>query len=120
MSKTLDTARRAAHAAWPSPEAKLLRAIFGPAPTEQERAEWAERQRAADKAEALRICAEAAEKCSFGKTEAAEWLPATLYGNPVAVAILDGGEVVQAMIDLEGYTVLDELAINNTEVFNAA
>lgn len=69
-------------------------------------------------AEALRLCAEAAKKCSFGKTANVAWLPATLYGNPVAVAILDGGEVVQALVGMESYTALDEFDIKHLSIFD--
>ena len=103
---------------------RFLGAIFGPK-DEAEAERWARervaaqaRQAAKDREAALALCAEAAEKCSFGKTAGAQWLPALIYDNPAAIAILASGEVVQAHVQMGGYATLDKYDIDNTEVFN--
>ena len=95
-----------------TPDQRLLAAIFG-GPKAPAVDHWA-----SDRAEAMQIAEQAKHACSFGATAGAEWLPALLYGNPGAVAILAGGRVVKAEVGREGYYDLDEFDIENTEVFN--
>lgn len=102
----------------PSLNDRLFSAIFGPEPSVQEMEQRKACQRAADKKEALRLCQLAQVHCTFGKTERAKWLPATIYDNPAAVAILDDSTVVKAAIENEGFYALDQFDINNTEVFD--
>ena len=106
-----------------TPNEVLFSAIFGPAGPEDKAdaearaAAIAAQRRIKDKEEALAIAAKAPESCGHHDCTDAQWLPALVWGNPAAIAIV-GDSVYRAHIEMEGYSKLSKLDIENTEVFN--
>ena len=106
-----------------TPNEVLLAAIFGPAsPEDKSNAEAraaaiAAQRRIKDKEGALAIAAKAPEACGHHDCANAQWLPALVWGNPAAIAIV-GDSVYRAHVEMEGYSKLSKLDIENTEVFN--
>lgn len=103
---------------------KLFGAIFGPKDEaeklqwEQEAAQAKAEQKLRDKAKALELVKLAQENCCFGKYAEAQWIPALLWGNPVAIAIQEDSKVLLAYPEVESVTTLTEIDIENCEVFN--
>ena len=106
-----------------TPNEILFAAIFGPsspedkADAEAHSAAIAAQRRIKDKEEALAIAAKAPEACGHHDCADAQWLPALVWSNPAAIAIV-GDSVYRAHIEMEGYSKLSKLDVWNTEVFN--
>lgn len=94
-----------------SPEEKLLRAIFGPAPSAEETAALEAERRADDWREAERIAASVRAELGDG------WQAALFWGNPAAIRVVGTQAEMAVRYGSEwAWTKLSAMDADNTEI----